>query len=104
MNCGYQTIQPDGSGHTLLFKIVALDSPLEWSPDSQYVTYRSFRKFWEHPFWGKLYYLVPIEHLEADDRLRIRRLDDNSEDWLVNIGENEALSSFQWVPRIPNTN
>jgi hypothetical protein len=104
MNCGYQTIQPDGSGQSLLFKIVAVDSPLQWSPDSQFVIYRSFRKFWEHSFWGKLYYLVPIEQLDTDDRLRIRRLDDNSEDWLMNIGDSDAFSSFQWVPRTPDKN
>jgi hypothetical protein len=48
--------------------------------------------------------LVPIEHLDTDDRLRIRRLGDNSEDWLLNIGDGDAQSSFQWVPRNPNKN
>jgi dipeptidyl aminopeptidase/acylaminoacyl peptidase len=104
MNCAYQTIHPDDSGQTLLFRIEPGESPLWWSPDSQYVAYRSWRKFWEHSLFGKLEQLVPIEHLDTDDRLRIRRLDDNSEDWLLNIGDSEALSSFQWVSWIPNKN
>ena len=104
MKCAYQTIHPDGSGQTVLFNIEPGETPLWWSPDSQYVAYRSWRKFWEHSFWGKLGELIPIEHLDTDDRLRIRRLDDNSEDWLVNIGDSDAFSSFQWVPRTPNKN
>jgi len=104
MTCAYQTIHPDGSVQTVLFKIEPGESPLLWSPDSQYVAYRSWRRFWEHSLWGKLGELIPVEHLGTDDRLRIRRLDDNSEDWLLNIGDSNALSSFQWIPRIPDKN
>jgi Tol biopolymer transport system component len=96
-DCAYQTIHPDGTGQTLLFNIEAGSSPLWWSPDSQYVAYISFRKFWEHSLFGKLEQLVPIEHLETDDRLRIRRLDDNSEDWLLNLGNGDS-PCFQWIP------
>jgi Tol biopolymer transport system component len=101
-DCVYRTIHPDGSGQALLFKIDVNDSPLWWSPDSQFVVYRSFRKFSEESLAGKLVALEPVEHLDTNDRLRIRRLADNSEDWLLNLG-NDDPGSFQWIRRTLQT-
>jgi len=101
-DCKYESVRPDGSQQTLLFKISPGISPLWWSPDSQFVAYVTFRKFLEHSIRGMLSGLVPVEQLDRDDRLRIRRLDDNSEDWLLNIGNSDSLS-FQWIRRTPGT-
>jgi hypothetical protein len=102
-DCAYKVVLADGSQENLLFKTDNGTAPLWWSPDSQFVAYVSTRKFWEHSFLGKLDLLIPVEHLGVDDRLRIRRLDDNSEDWLLNLG-NADSRSFQWVRRAPNPN
>jgi Tol biopolymer transport system component len=99
-NCAYKVVLPDGSQETLLFKIDEGTAPLWWSPDSRFVAYVSFRKFWEHSFLGKLGMLIPVEHLDVDDRLRIRWLDDDSEDWLLNLGSRDPRS-FYWVRRTP---
>jgi Tol biopolymer transport system component len=102
-DCAYKVVLAGGGQETLLFKIDRGTAPLLWSPDSRFVAYVSFRTFWEHTFLEKLDLLVPVERLDVDNRLRIRRLDDNSEDWLLNLGNTDPRS-FKWVRRISSAN
>jgi hypothetical protein len=83
----YCVIRPDGSGKRMLFKTTVGDSELWWSPDSKFVAYVSARSFLER--W-------PTQEFAELSRLRIRRLDDGSEDWFLNLSAEDAYW-FQWV-------
>jgi dipeptidyl aminopeptidase/acylaminoacyl peptidase len=83
----YSTIRPDGTGEKLLFSTTVGGSELWWSPDSQYVAYVSARGFFER--W-------PDEYFIELRRLRIRRLKDGAEDWLLNLSTSDPID-FQWV-------
>ncbi|MGH9773933.1 MAG: TolB family protein [Candidatus Acidiferrales bacterium] len=85
----YYAIRPDGQGRKKLFHKKGAGSGLFWSPDSRIVAYASRLEFLEGAF--------PKETILEDDlfRLRVRRLQDNSEDWVVD----RALpgAAYQWV-------
>jgi hypothetical protein len=74
-DCTYYAIRPDGSDRKVLFKTTAATTGLWWSPDSRFVAYVNVG--------GRAW------------RLRVRRLDDNSEDW-VNLSDADPRW-FQWV-------
>ena len=95
-NCTYYATRPTGKDTKVLFRIEIPPSPLLWSPDSRFVAYVSPRRFFEGSAWGRLEAMIPVEHLGEYGRLRVRRLSDNSEDWVVDLhnGDSEA---FQWV-------
>lgn len=82
----YYAIHPDGRGLKKLFHKSGSYSGLLWSPDSRIVAYVSQVGFFEGQW----------RYIDAEIyKLRVRRLEDNSEDWLAEgqlIGE-----SFQWV-------
>jgi Tol biopolymer transport system component len=86
---GYFAIRPSGNEKRLLFKKKDALTALWWSPDSRFVAYISRDGFFEGHWWP------PIEQ----GRLRVRRLDDNSEDWVANLYIEGHVPSFQWVRR-----
>jgi WD40 repeat protein len=80
----YYAIRPDGHDRKKLFTHDHVHSGLWWTPDSRIVAYMTLAGLFEGGF-----------SLDADiDQLRVRRLEDNSEDRvLVGVpGDN-----FQWV-------
>ena len=83
----YYAIRPSGSKLKRLFKKKDALTALWWSPDSRFVAYISRNRFFEGPWWP------PIEQ----GRLRVRRLDDNAEDWVANLYVEGHVPSFQWV-------
>lgn len=83
----YYAIRPSGSGKKLLFKQKDALTPLWWSPDSRLVAYVSRNRFFEGRWWP------PIEQ----GRLRVRRLEDNAEDWVANLYVEGHVPSFRWV-------
>ena len=80
----YYAIRPDGHDRKKLFTHSHVYSGLWWSPDSRIVAYLTLAGLFEGGF-----------SLDADiDQLRVRRLEDNSEDRVLSgvPGDN-----FQWV-------
>jgi Tol biopolymer transport system component len=84
---GYYAIRPSGNDKKLLFKKKDALTALWWSPDSRLVAYVSRNGFFEGRWWP------PIEQ----GRLRVRRLEDNAEDWVANLYVEGHVPSFQWV-------
>jgi hypothetical protein len=80
----YLVVRPDGQGKKKLFRRKGASSALWWSPDSRMVAYVSIANI----FGGGL--TLDVENY----RLRVRRLADNSDDWVANVGGGEE---FQWV-------
>ena len=74
----FYEIRPDGRDRRKLLRSRDVWSPLWWSPDSRFVAYVSS---------------VPFA---IDDvyRLRIRRLEDNSDDW---VAEGQISGEYQWA-------
>lgn len=74
----FYKIRPDGRDKRKLFHRRDVYTPLWWSPDSRLVAYVA---------------LVPFA---IDDvyRLRIRRLEDNSDDW---VAEGQVSGDYQWL-------
>ena len=90
---GYYAIRPSGNERKRLFKKKDALTALWWSPDSRFVAYVSRNRFPEG-LWSPL-----IEQ----GRLRVRRLEDNAEDWVANFYIEGYVPSFQWVKGIePN--
>lgn len=87
---GYYAIRPSGNEKRLLFKKKDTLTALWWSPDSRVVAYVSRDGFFEGHWWP------PIEQ----GRLRVRRLDDNSEDWVANLYIEGHVPSFQWLKHV----
>lgn len=83
----YFAIRPSGEGRKVLFEKKRAVSGLCWSPDGKFVAYVSHIKFPERPWL-----VVDVGFV----RLRIRRLEDNSEDWVAGFSE-VHVPSFQWV-------
>jgi dipeptidyl aminopeptidase/acylaminoacyl peptidase len=79
----FYEIRPDGRDKRKLFHRRDVYTPLWWSPDSRLVAYVA---------------LVPFA---IDDfyRLRVRRLEDNSDDW---VAEGQIAGEYQWLisPRL----
>jgi hypothetical protein len=81
----YYAIHPDGGAMKKLFQKKDAVSGLFWSPDSRIVAYVSVAGILEGGF------SIDVEK----NRLRVRRLDDNSEDWVADyVG---AGVGYQWV-------
>lgn len=81
----YYAIHPDGQSLKKLFHKSASYSGLLWSPDTRIVAYVSEAGLFEGGW----------RYLDAEMyRLRVRRLEDNSEDW---VAEGQLGESFQWV-------
>lgn len=81
----YYAIRPDGTGRKELFHKKNLISGLYWSPDSQFVAYVSLAGVLEGG-------ILP----DVDTyRLRVRRLQDNAEDWVLNGAS--CCINYQWV-------
>jgi Tol biopolymer transport system component len=87
VNCVYELIDPGNGKGTTLFATTLGQTPLWWSPDSRFVAYVS-------P-------IGPAEERSGATpgqvyRLRVRRLEDNSEDWVLNLSDTDVLE-FQWT-------
>ncbi len=80
----YCAIRPDGTDRKRLFQKHHAASGLYWSPDSRIVAYTSQAGLSE----GVI--TVDVETY----RLRVRRLEDNSEDW---VADGLPLANYQWV-------
>lgn len=74
----FYEIRPDGRDKRKLLRSRDVWSPLWWSPDSRFVAYIAS---------------VPFA---IDDiyRLRVRRLEDNSDDW---VAEGQIANDYQWL-------
>ena len=83
----YYAIHPNGDGKKVLFKAGVGVTDLQWSPDSRFVAYVSARGIFERSLSEQFVELT---------RLRVRRLDDNSEAWFLNLTSTDPIS-FQWV-------
>jgi Tol biopolymer transport system component len=81
----YYVIRPSGKERKLLFKMKDALTPLWWSPDSRFVAYIRRDRLFEGSW-------IP----EEQGRLRVRRLEDNTEDWAANLFV-VHVPSFQWV-------
>jgi hypothetical protein len=86
-DCDYYEIDPSNTRTNLLFHTDVGQTPIWWSPDSRFVAYVS-------P-------IGPHEDRSGATasqvyRLRVRRLADNAEDWVLNLAETDALE-FQWT-------
>jgi WD40 repeat protein len=87
----YYAIRPSGEERKVLFTKKRAVSGLWWSPDSRFVAYISRTSFPERPWL-----VVDVAFV----RLRIRRLEDNSEDWVAGFSE-VHVPTFQWVKMRP---
>jgi roadblock/LC7 domain-containing protein len=83
----YYAITASGSDRKELFKVKGAMSGLWWSPDSRIVAYVSRNKSSEPPLIA-----VDVEWV----RLRVRRLADQSEDWVAQLSD-VHIPSYQWV-------
>jgi WD40-like Beta Propeller Repeat len=83
----YYEIHPSGEGRKFLFHKKATRSGLLWSTDSRIVAYMSHCEGFEGPwgFWDVGWV-----------RLRVRRLSDNSEDWVAEVADS-FQPRWQWV-------
>jgi WD40 repeat protein len=84
----YYAIGPSGEGRKILFKKKAALSGVWWSPDSHIVAYVSRNG----PFEGSWWKLMDV----GVARLRVRRLDDSSEDWVAELAD-VYIPEYQWV-------
>ena len=85
----YYAIRPDGQARKKLFQLHGAESPLYWSPDSRIVAYVSKEGFFEGGWRA----------IDVDNhKLRVRRLEDNSEDWVAWVSEGESVGgNYQWI-------
>jgi Tol biopolymer transport system component len=74
----FYEIRPDGRDKRKLLRSRDVWSPLWWSPDSRFVAYIASVPFAIDDFY----------------RLRVRRLENNSDDWLA---EGQIAGDFQWM-------
>src|SRR5260370_15947102 len=81
----YYMIRTSGKERKLLFKMKEALTPLWWSPDSRFVAYIRRDRLFEGSW-------IP----EEQGRLRVRRLEDNAEDWAANLFVGH-VPSFQWI-------
>lgn len=78
----YYAIRPNGQEKKQLFRRKGASSALWWSPDDRFVAYIAIASM----FAGGL--ALDVENY----RLRVRRLSDNSDDWVAN-----SAAGYQWV-------
>jgi WD40 repeat protein len=82
----FYTISPKGDTRRELFKDRGAVSGLWWSPDCRFVAFLSRNRKSE-----------PVQILDVGPvRLRVRRLRDGSEDWLLQLYD-VSMPSFQWI-------
>jgi Tol biopolymer transport system component len=74
----FYEIRPDGRDKKKILRSRDVWSPLWWSPDSRFVAYIASVPFAIDDFY----------------RLRVRRLEDNSDDW---VAEGQISSDYQWL-------
>jgi len=88
----YFVIRPSGTDKKILFRTTSGHSGLWWSPDSRFVAYDSALGLSE----GLRLFGLKFFAMFTPNRLRVRRLDDNAEDWVI---EDPVLppAEFQWV-------
>lgn len=84
--CKYYIVRSSGSERKVLFKSESATS-LWWSPDSRFVAYVNGAHFFER---------TPSQQLQEMVRLRVRRLDDNSEASFADFFDGDTMD-FQWV-------
>ena len=85
--CKYYLVSPSGNERRLLFKSEA-STALWWSPDSRFVAYVNGARFFER---------TPHQLLREMVRLRVRRLEDGSEDSFADFFDGDTMD-FQWLP------
>jgi len=83
----YYAISPSGESRKELFVAKGALSGLWWSPDSRIVAYASRNRPLEPPVIA-----VDVGWV----RLRVRRLDDGSEDWVAQLSD-AHIPNYQWV-------
>lgn len=81
-SCTYYEVRPDGSGAKVLFKTLAADAALSWSSDGRLAAYVSLRR--------------PTEPMSVSSRVRVWRISDSSEVWVLNRRETDPVW-FQWI-------
>lgn len=86
-NDTYYAVTPSGLGRKVLFKEKEALSGLWWSPDSRIVAYLSRNGALEGP--PRLMDVGLV-------RLRVKRLEDDSGDWVVQLSD-AFLPNYQWV-------
>jgi hypothetical protein len=84
----FYAMSPTGDLPKVLFHRRDSDSGFIWSPDARFVAYTSHNGAFERPFFMDV---GPV-------RLRIRRLSDNSEDWVLQLYDS-YLPEFQWIEK-----
>jgi len=82
---GYHAVQPNGEGRKILFRDKMAFTPLWWSPHSGIVAYGSWccRR-------------APSDPDTNLARIQVRRLADNSHDWVAQVN-GLVESEFQWI-------
>jgi WD40 repeat protein len=84
---GYYAIRPSGTDRRQLFKREGVRTGLWWSPDSSVVAYICLGGKYD-----------PHKNFDFPPRqLRVRRLADNSEDWILIEPDLAYVPSYQWV-------
>lgn len=86
-DCDYDIADPLSNDRSRLFHVDVGQTPMWWSPDGRFVAYVNPVSRLENSLPSKYVY-----------RLRVRRLSDNTEDWVLDLSETDVLS-FQWVNR-----
>lgn len=81
----YYAIRPSGAERKLLFKTFLARSGPWWSPDAALVAYQCVDK------------KMPKHSEFATRQLRVRRLSDNSDDWVAEGSDVDYVPSYQWV-------
>jgi Tol biopolymer transport system component len=81
----YYTIRPSGAERKLLFKTFFARSGPWWSPDGAVVAYQCVDK------------KMPKHSEFATRQLRVRRLSDNSDDWVAEGSDVDYVPSYQWI-------
>jgi Tol biopolymer transport system component len=88
----YYAIRPSGAERKLLFKTFFARSGPWWSPDAAVVAYQCVDK------------KMPKHSEFATRQLRVRRLSDDSDDWVAQGSDVDYVPSYQWVlPVQPKT-
>lgn len=88
----YYAIRPSGDDRKVLFYKKGALTGLWWSPDSRIVAYVSRNDPSEGPMFPDV----------GSVRLRVRRLDDNSEDWVAQLSD-AHIPSYQWASMAETT-
>jgi hypothetical protein len=80
--CTYYEVRSDGGDAKVLFKTIGADAALSWSSDGRLAAYVSVGR-WTEP-------------IGVGSRVRVWRITDNSEVWVLNRRETDP-ALFQWI-------